>query len=67
MLGLDTFKYHLTLYIKSVMHAVSCVFADTHGGMTSQLHVQVYNSFNDHLKQLHSKWFLADNHVLTRP
>jgi hypothetical protein len=66
MLGLVTFKYHLTLDMKSVIHAVSCALAVTPGGMTSQLHVLVYNSFNDHLKQLYSKWLLAHDHVITR-
>jgi hypothetical protein len=47
MLVLATFKCHLTLDIKSVIHAVSCALVVIPAGMTSELPVLVNNPFNN--------------------
>jgi hypothetical protein len=68
MLVLDAFKSHLTPEVKSAIHAMNTDPVIIPGRMTYQLQVSdvVLNKpFKDHLKQLHSEWFLARDHILT--
>jgi hypothetical protein len=65
---LDAFKGHLTPEVKSAIHAMNTDLVVIPEGMTSQLQVLdvvVNKPSKGRLKQQHSEWLLARDHIPT--
>jgi hypothetical protein len=65
VLELDTFKGHLALDVRSVIHAMNIDLVVAPGVLTSHLHIVVNKHFENHLKQLYCEWLLVGDQFLT--